>query len=367
MLLTGQMSQWQNPAWYQQNPPTQGNPPIAIKPDQQYTYQIPAQAVTYGRPYVPSDYDSSTMGKVTRASPLIASGTEAMQAGQSVNATTGAAGTPAGIVAPPGTLGGTGVSALSSGATNGGVGIPLSILHTTAGIAGLAPVPGLQVATAPMLPQHQPNNGVGGLMTPQYMQVPYPPGFHPHHPQLSSEYPNYQGQNFQLHPDQWDQLAVGLRKPGEGPAQQQSLNQQQQQHIAQPQPQDHQIQQQQQVVAELQPSMKRKPSKSSSVGTPVPKDASPHAPALSSTNSSSKVTKRSRMGCLTCRQRKKRCCESKPKCTECLRLGLNCVWPKPGTEHKNKPKEVKREENMIDHDVYGKIKVLRGIVEYRSN
>lgn len=79
------------------------------------------------------------------------------------------------------------------------------------------------------------------------------------------------------------------------------------------------------------------------------------------------VTKRSRMGCLTCRQRKKRCCETRPKCSECLRLRLNCVWPKPGTEHKNKSKEVKSQENTIDHDVYGKIKVLRGIVEYRSS
>lgn len=80
-----------------------------------------------------------------------------------------------------------------------------------------------------------------------------------------------------------------------------------------------------------------------------------------------KVAKRSRMGCLTCRQRKKRCCETRPKCTECLRLRLTCTWPKPGTEHKNKPKEVKSEENTIEHDVYGKIKVLRGIVEYRSD
>ena len=78
------------------------------------------------------------------------------------------------------------------------------------------------------------------------------------------------------------------------------------------------------------------------------------------------VTKRSRLGCLTCRQRKKRCCETKPRCTECCRLGLSCVWPKPGTEHKNKQKDAKLEENTIDHELYGKIKVLRGIVEYRS-
>lgn len=90
-------------------------------------------------------------------------------------------------------------------------------------------------------------------------------------------------------------------------------------------------------------------------------------PRLESVGSGQKVTKRSRMGCLTCRLRKKRCCETRPKCSECQRLRLNCQWPKPGTEHKNKPKEVKSQENMMDHHVYGKIKVLRGIVEYRSN
>ncbi|ODV80525.1 uncharacterized protein CANTADRAFT_20111 [Suhomyces tanzawaensis NRRL Y-17324] len=79
------------------------------------------------------------------------------------------------------------------------------------------------------------------------------------------------------------------------------------------------------------------------------------------------VAKRSRMGCLTCRQRKKRCSESKPKCAECSRLRLNCVWPTPGTERKNKPKEAKEEENTMEHEIYGKIKVLRGIVEYKSN
>lgn len=75
------------------------------------------------------------------------------------------------------------------------------------------------------------------------------------------------------------------------------------------------------------------------------------------------ITKRLRMGCLTCRQRKKRCCELRPKCTECARLKLNCVWPAPGTEHKNRNKDARGEENTMDHEVYGKIKVLRGIVE----
>ena len=80
---------------------------------------------------------------------------------------------------------------------------------------------------------------------------------------------------------------------------------------------------------------------------------------------SKSVTKRSRMGCLTCRQRKKRCSENRPKCTECSRLRLNCVWPKPGTEYKNKNKDAKEEDDTIHHEIYGKIKILRGIVEYK--
>mmetsp|Transcript_6084 Transcript_6084/g.6010 ORF Transcript_6084/g.6010 Transcript_6084/m.6010 type:complete len:271 (-) Transcript_6084:31-843(-) len=78
------------------------------------------------------------------------------------------------------------------------------------------------------------------------------------------------------------------------------------------------------------------------------------------------ITKRSRMGCLTCRQRKKRCCEKRPQCTECLRLGLDCIWPVPGTEHRNKSRESRDDKNTIEHEAYGKIKVLRGIVEYKS-
>ncbi|ODQ80213.1 hypothetical protein BABINDRAFT_161183 [Babjeviella inositovora NRRL Y-12698] len=77
------------------------------------------------------------------------------------------------------------------------------------------------------------------------------------------------------------------------------------------------------------------------------------------------VMKRSRMGCLTCRSRKKRCCESRPECYECRRLGFNCVWPVPGSEHKNRNRAARLEESMMDHAEFFKIKVLRGIVEYR--
>ncbi|KAJ6005575.1 hypothetical protein N7451_003519 [Penicillium sp. IBT 35674x] len=36
---------------------------------------------------------------------------------------------------------------------------------------------------------------------------------------------------------------------------------------------------------------------------------------------------RSRLGCLSCRRRKKKCDEQKPICTACLRNNLGCLWP----------------------------------------
>ncbi|KAM6515573.1 hypothetical protein FSOLCH5_009798 [Fusarium solani] len=37
---------------------------------------------------------------------------------------------------------------------------------------------------------------------------------------------------------------------------------------------------------------------------------------------------RTKTGCLTCRTRKKKCNEAKPCCADCLRGGLNCIWPR---------------------------------------
>ncbi|ODV71924.1 Zn(II)2Cys6 transcription factor domain-containing protein CYBJADRAFT_168958 [Cyberlindnera jadinii NRRL Y-1542] len=79
-----------------------------------------------------------------------------------------------------------------------------------------------------------------------------------------------------------------------------------------------------------------------------------------------KVKRRSRMGCLTCRHRKKRCCETRPRCVECARLGLKCTWPTPGSEYRNKPKHVRISDGMHYDPVFGSIKILRGIVEYRA-
>lgn len=75
--------------------------------------------------------------------------------------------------------------------------------------------------------------------------------------------------------------------------------------------------------------------------------------------------KRSRGGCLTCRHRKKRCSEEKPKCFECSRLNIKCKWPIPGRERKNRNKEYELQNDEVFHEKYGVIKVLRGVVEYK--
>lgn len=97
-----------------------------------------------------------------------------------------------------------------------------------------------------------------------------------------------------------------------------------------------------------------------------------HASPTSSLKKNSKInkqgkTKRSRMGCLTCRGRKKRCCETRPSCTECERLGLKCNWPIPGMEYRNRSKNNKfmDDRNVVDTP-YGKIKILRGVVSKKD-
>lgn len=100
--------------------------------------------------------------------------------------------------------------------------------------------------------------------------------------------------------------------------------------------------------------------------SPVINPASPNI-TRTSKNSKQSNTKRSRMGCLTCRGRKKRCCEQRPTCAECDRLGLKCNWPIPGLEYRNRSKNNKylNDRNIVDTP-YGKIKVLRGVVSKRD-
>lgn len=54
---------------------------------------------------------------------------------------------------------------------------------------------------------------------------------------------------------------------------------------------------------------------------------------------------RSRTGCFTCRRRKKRCDEAKPTCHTCMRLNLECEYPIPGLERKNKRRRFKEEQD----------------------
>ncbi|GME80650.1 unnamed protein product [Ambrosiozyma monospora] len=88
-----------------------------------------------------------------------------------------------------------------------------------------------------------------------------------------------------------------------------------------------------------------------------------HKTTTNSKYSISKKASRSRKGCLTCRSRKKKCCETKPLCTECRRLGINCRWAKPGYERKNKSKNNDYCPDLYYDPEFGKIKTLRGVVE----
>ena len=40
---------------------------------------------------------------------------------------------------------------------------------------------------------------------------------------------------------------------------------------------------------------------------------------------------RSKWGCLTCRKRRKKCNERRPRCADCSRHSLNCTWPDQGS------------------------------------
>lgn len=73
--------------------------------------------------------------------------------------------------------------------------------------------------------------------------------------------------------------------------------------------------------------------------------------------------KRSRNGCLTCRHRKRKCCEIKPVCQECTRLGIKCEWPVVGFEYKNKSKQAKKQESIYFDEYFGEIKKLRGTID----
>lgn len=66
----------------------------------------------------------------------------------------------------------------------------------------------------------------------------------------------------------------------------------------------------------------------------------PSSPATDASNKSQQQPRqRSRKGCYTCRRRKKRCDEVKPVCSACVRLKLECLYPIPGQERKNRKRK----------------------------
>lgn len=67
-------------------------------------------------------------------------------------------------------------------------------------------------------------------------------------------------------------------------------------------------------------------------------------------NGDAKPKARSRLGCFTCRKRKKRCDEGKPVCLACMRLKLDCTYPLPGQERKNKKRKASFDGVKDDND-----------------
>lgn len=64
---------------------------------------------------------------------------------------------------------------------------------------------------------------------------------------------------------------------------------------------------------------------------------------------------RCKSGCLTCRQRKKKCDEGKPDCSNCLRNRVRCRWPRSTPERddgeSHTPAEVHQQRNPEPGDV----------------
>ncbi|EXJ65358.1 hypothetical protein A1O7_01699 [Cladophialophora yegresii CBS 114405] len=71
------------------------------------------------------------------------------------------------------------------------------------------------------------------------------------------------------------------------------------------------------------------------VAPPVTKD--------SPSTKSSKMHRRSRSGCFTCRLRRKKCDEGKPKCKACRHLGLDCEYKRPQWWSNNETRRKQKE------------------------
>ncbi|GAV51102.1 hypothetical protein ZYGR_0AD02850 [Zygosaccharomyces rouxii] len=86
-----------------------------------------------------------------------------------------------------------------------------------------------------------------------------------------------------------------------------------------------------------------------------------HTTSISGKNVVRRTEKRSKSGCLTCRNRKKKCDETKPLCKGCRRNFLQCIWPQGNSKRKtNDQKEDSYQNgfyNLTIHDMIGEVEL----------
>ncbi|MCJ1318021.1 hypothetical protein MMC15_003348 [Xylographa vitiligo] len=81
----------------------------------------------------------------------------------------------------------------------------------------------------------------------------------------------------------------------------------------------------------------------------APKSTPPRPTPTLNTSTSSKMHKRSRSGCFTCRLRRKKCDEGSPQCKACKHLGLKCEYKRPVWWSNNEQRKAQKEtiKNII--------------------
>ncbi|GME84602.1 unnamed protein product [Ambrosiozyma monospora] len=117
-----------------------------------------------------------------------------------------------------------------------------------------------------------------------------------------------------------------------------------------------------------------KTSSSSTTNSSFTNNASTTTTMTTTTTMSSSTgqpSRRSRKGCLTCRARKRKCCETKPICSECRRLKIKCRWwsdEQKANLNKNrsrkKDKSFMKADEVMCEDLDMIVKVVRAKVEY---
>ncbi|GME77565.1 unnamed protein product [Ambrosiozyma monospora] len=126
--------------------------------------------------------------------------------------------------------------------------------------------------------------------------------------------------------------------------------------------------------AQLRSTNMGKTSSSSTTNSSFTNNASTTTTMTTTTTMSSSTgqpSRRSRKGCLTCRARKRKCCETKPICSECRRLKIKCRWwsdEQKANLNKNrsrkKDKSFMKADEVLCDDLDMIVKVVRAKVEY---